>query len=116
MQWWVRQNLSSLRRRHMASFSTSRMNLASHSRNWITSGSTMDGTDHPPVPMRRASMTSPPSTTVISPTMAPLLDANRCSSSRRLSSVTSRSSMIGSDSAWSSKVFSRVPAIVCLVM
>ena len=39
--------------------------------------------------------------------------AKTCSSSRSESMATSTSSMIGSDSAWSSKVFSLVPLMVC---
>jgi len=90
--------------------------LASFFRNWTTSSSTMEGTLHPPDPIRRRSITSPLSTMVSSPTMEPRLEANRCSSSRSASMVTSRSSMIGSDSSCSSKVFWVVSPSECLVM
>ena len=109
------QNLSSLKRVQTASFSISRTYLASCLRKPMTFSSTIEGTAQPPEPMRRRSMVSPLSVMVIGPTIEPLRAAKRCSSSRRASSVTSRSSMIGSDSSCSSKVFWRVSPMVCLV-
>src|SRR6516165_2180812 len=55
------QNLSSFNRRHTASFSTSRMNLASHFLNSMMLSSTIDGIDQPPEPIRRPSIVSPAS-------------------------------------------------------
>ena len=77
---------------------------------------TMEGTAQPPEPMRLRSMVSPESRMVTGPTIEPFREANRCSSSRSESSATSRSSMMGSDSSCSSKVFCRVSPMVCLVM
>ena len=81
----------------------------------MTFSSTMEGTAQPPEPIRRRSMVSPVSVMVMGPTIEPLRAANRCSSSRRASTVTSRSSMIGSDSSCSSNVFCFVSPMVCLV-
>ena len=110
------QNLSSLKRVHTASFSMSRTYLASCLRKLMTFSSTIEGTAQPPEPMRRRSIVSPESVIVIGPTIEPLRAAKRCSSSRRASTVTSRSSMIGSDSSCSSNVFCLVSPIVCFVM
>ena len=81
----------------------------------MTFSSTIEGTAQPPEPIRRRSMVSPVSVMVIGPTIEPLRAAKRCSSSRRASTVTSRSSMMGSDSSCSSKVLCFVSPIVCLV-
>ena len=110
------QNLSSLKRLQTASFSTSSTYFASCRPNWMTFSSTMEGTPQPPEPMRRRSMVSPESRMVMGPTMVPLREAKRCSSSRSASSATSMSSMMGSDSSCSSKVFCFVSPMVCLVM
>ncbi len=108
--------MSSLKRLQTASFSTSSTYFASCLPNWMTFSSTMDGTPQPPEPIRRRSIVSPESRIVIGPTIVPLREANRWSSSRRVSSATSRSSMIGSDSSCSSKVFCFVSPTVCFVM
>ena len=94
---------------------TVRTYFASCLRKVITFSSTIEGTAQPPEPMRRRSIVSPVSVIVIGPTIEPLRAANMCSSSRSASSVTSRSSMIGSDSSCSSKVFCLESPIECLV-
>ena len=116
MQLFFSQKRSSLKRFQTVPFSTCRTNFASHFLNWITSGSTIDGSAYPPEPMRRQSISSPLSTSVMLPTIEPRFSANTCSSSRSTESATSRSSRIGSDSSCVSKVFSFVPATVCFAL
>ena len=70
------------------------------------SGSTIDGTEYPPLPNLAQSTRSPSSPNTTGPTMLPLFSARTCNSSRRAASETSKSSMIGSDSSCVSNVFS----------
>ena len=110
------QNLSSLRRRQTASFSTSRTNFASHLRNWIDV--LLDDGRHRPA--AGAQLPQVDGVAAVDEgertDHRARLEAKRCSSSRSASMVTSRSSMIGSLSSCSSKVFCRVSPMVCLVM
>ena len=75
----------------------------------------MEGTEYPPLPSRVQSTRSPSSTNTTGPTMEPAFSARTCSSSRSAVRVTSRSSMIGSDSSCVSSVFSCESLMVCFV-
>src|SRR3989344_539176 len=91
-------------------------NLSSLNLLQIVSFSTIDGIDHPPEPILRKSIVSPASIIVRFPTIEPFCPARTCSSSLNEPSVISKSSIIGSDSDWSSHVSSDVSPIVCLVL